>query len=339
MPNNSKNPLKLLTSHNLYLGVDGGGTKTHIALMNQSGEIIGEGFAGASNPLRIGVENAVGNIVKAINNACDTADLSRGDIVSATLGLAGVRRADIKKIVAESFRKRLPLKKIQVVTDAEIALFGTTLGKAGLVIIAGTGSVCIGIDEKGKLALAGGWGPLAGDEGGGAGIAKRALQAIAKASDGRGRPTELSRVASRYFRAAKTEDLIVVIYSPQTDNAKLAGFAREVSETALNGDEVAIEIMQEAGFELGIAAVAVIKKLKLQNRKIPIGHVGSVFYSGELLTAPLMKTIHQVAPKAFLTDPKLVPAHAAAKMAFELFKNGNGRSRSLAKSTLLVKTK
>nr|HQU83059.1 BadF/BadG/BcrA/BcrD ATPase family protein [Pyrinomonadaceae bacterium] len=165
MPTNPKNPLKLLTSHNLYLGVDGGGTKTHIALRNEKGEIVGEGFAGASNPLRVGVENAVENIVKAINNACDVYELSRGDIVSATLGLAGVRRGDIKKIVGDSFRKRLNLKKIQVVTDAEIALFGSTLGKAGLVIIAGTGSVCLGIDDDGKLALSGGWGPLAGDEG------------------------------------------------------------------------------------------------------------------------------------------------------------------------------
>lgn len=333
MPTNSKNPLKLLTSHNLYLGVDGGGTKTHIALMDQAGKIVGEGVAGASNPLRVGVENAVGNIVKAINNACDISELSRGDIVSATLGLAGVRRADIKKIVAESFRKRLPIKKIQVVTDAEIALFGTTLGKAGLVIIAGTGSVCIGIDEKGKLALAGGWGPLAGDEGGGAGIAKRALQAIAKASDGRGKPTALSGVASKYFRAAKTEDLIVVIYSPQTDNAKLAGFAREVSETALNGDEVAVEIMQEAGFELGLAAVAVIERLKLQKRKFPIGHVGSVFNTGELLTKTLLETIHKIAPKAYLTEPKLIPAYAAAKMAFELFQNGNAKTRNAVKSS------
>lgn len=328
MPTNAKNPLKLLTSHNLYLGVDGGGTKTHIALRNEKGEIVGEGFAGASNPLRVGVENAVENIIKAINNACDLYDLSRGDIVSATLGLAGVRRGDIKKIVGDSFRKRLKLKKIQVVTDAEIALFGSTLGKAGLVIIAGTGSVCLGIDDEGKLALSGGWGPLAGDEGGGAGIAKRALQAIAKASDGRGKPTALSRVASKYFRAAKTEDLIVVIYSPRTDNAKIAGFARDVSETALNGDEVAMEIMQEAGFELGLAAVAVIKKLKLQNRKIPIGHVGSVFKAGELLTKPLLETVHQIAPKAFLTEPKLIPAHAAAQMAFEIFQNGSGKRKT-----------
>jgi glucosamine kinase len=54
-------------SHVLYLGVDGGGTKTHIALMTAKGEIKCEGFAGPANPLRVGVETAVANIVKAVS--------------------------------------------------------------------------------------------------------------------------------------------------------------------------------------------------------------------------------------------------------------------------------
>lgn len=312
--------IRLLESSNLYLGVDGGGTKTHIVLFDHKAQFVCEGFAGASNPLRVGVENAVSNIIQAITNACDVGNRSRSDIVSATLGLAGVRRADIRKIVADSFRKRLTVEKVQVITDAEIALYGTTLGKAGLVVIAGTGSICIGQDENGNSATSGGWGPLAGDEGGGAGIARLALQAIAKASDGRGKPTKLSRVASKYFRTAKTEDLIIAIYSPQTDNAKIAGFAREVVATAQEGDEIALDIINSAGFELGLAADAVIKKLGLQNRKVPIGCVGSIFKAGNILTDSLLETVHKIAPKAFLTTPKMIPANAAAKMAFENYK-------------------
>jgi N-acetylglucosamine kinase-like BadF-type ATPase len=323
MPKKTKKDASPLSYPNLYLGVDGGGTKTHIVLMNEEKRIICEGFAGASNPLRVGVENAVGNIIKAIDSACDVGFRSRDDIVSATLGLAGVRRADIRRIVLDSFKKRLSIKKIQIFTDAEIALYGTTLGKLGLVVIAGTGSICIGQDGNGKKATAGGWGPLAGDEGGGAGIAKRALQAIAKASDGRSKPTELSRVASEYFRTAKTEDLIVAIYSPQTDNAKIAGFARDVVETAKEGDEVAREILREGGFELGLAANAVIKQLHLENKKVPIGCVGSIFKAGEMLTCPMLETIHKIAPKAFLTTPQLFPAQAAAQMAYENFRNNS----------------
>lgn len=306
--------------HQLYLGVDGGGTKTHIALMDAAGTIRSEAFSGPSNPLRVGVETAVSNIVKAINEACDSVGLSRGDISAATLGLAGVRRADLRQRVRDSFLERLRVGHIDVVTDAEIALYAATEGTPGLVVIAGTGSICFGRNAKGKTAIAGGWGPLAGDEGGGVGIARLALQAVAKASDGRGISTVLSRRAAEYFRASGPENLIVAIYSPQVDNSRIAGFAKLVVESALAGDAVAVNIIKEAGFELGLAACAVIEKLGLRRNKVPIGCVGSIFHAGELLTKPMIDVIRTVAPKAFLTEPPMPPAHAAALMAF---RNGN----------------
>src|SRR5829696_5585776 len=312
-------------SHRLFLGVDGGGTKTHIAIMNEAGKLLGEATSGPSNPLRVGVETAVTNIVQAINEACDRNALSRGDIAAATLGLAGVRRADIKQSVRDSFVRRMGIRKTEVVTDAEIALYGTTLGEPGLVVIAGTGSVCLGKNEKGEMAISGGWGPLAGDEGGGVGIAQQALHTIAKASDGRGVPTKLSQRASEYFRASGPENLIVAIYSPQVDNTRIAGFARLVVETAQDGDEIAIGILRDAGFELGLAACAVIDKLKLSERKVPIGCVGSIFHAGPLLTGPMLEKVRDCAPKAFLTEPTMPPGHAAALMAFQTAKNGHRR--------------
>jgi N-acetylglucosamine kinase-like BadF-type ATPase len=310
-------------SHNLYLGVDGGGTKTHIAIINQQRGLVCEGYAGASNPLRVGIEPAVANIISAINSACDAADLNRGDIVAATLGLAGVRRADLRQRVRERIIERLRIKKVDVYTDAEIALYGIGKNKAGLVIIAGTGSVCIGQNAKGVTATAGGWGPLAGDEGGGAGIALRALHAIAKASDGRAEATALSDTAVDYFRAGRIENLSVAIYAPQIDNARIAGFARHVGEKAAEGDKVAIEILNEAGYELGLAAHAVIKKLGMEKSKIPIGLVGSVFKSGALVTGPLLETVRLICPKAYLVDEIIQPAHSAAQIAFEHFGNGS----------------
>lgn len=323
MPRQSANkPLRRLKkSHNLYLGVDGGGTKTHIVLTNEAQEAVCEGSAGASNPLRVGIETAVSNIIKAINAACDSGGCSRGDIVAGTLGLAGVRRSDLRQRIREGVYRQLHIKNIEVITDAEIALYGATLGKAGLVVIAGTGSVCIGQTDAGEKFSAGGWGPLAGDEGGGAGIARAALHAIAKASDGRAPKTKLSEVAIEYFRAAHIEDLTVAIYAPQVDNQRIAGFARYVIETAQDGDAVAIKLLKEAGKELGIAARAVITKLKLQKKQFPIAYVGSIFNAEELITKPFLEEVHAIAPKAELIAPQLPPALAAAKIAYKSFHN------------------
>lgn len=311
-----------------FLGVDGGGTKTHVALLDDARKVIGEGTAGPSNPLRVGVETAVSNIVKATDQAMDEAGVLRVDIAAATLGLAGVRRADMKQSIKASFTEHIRIRKTTVVTDAEIALFATTQGKPGLVVIAGTGSVCLGKNASGKMAIAGGWGPLAGDEGGGVGIAQTALHAVAKASDGRGIATVLSDRASEYFRASGPENLIVAIYSPQVDNTRIAGFAKFVVEAAQEDDAVATTILQEAGSELGLAACAVIDQLGLRRQKVPIGCVGSVFNAGSILTKPMIETVHTIAPKAFLTQPSIAPAQAAAVMAMM---NGNGSTNGVRK--------
>ena len=304
-------------SRRLYLGVDGGGTKTRVILIDQQKKFVGEGISGPSNPLRVGFETAVSNIIEAVNSACDSVFRDPNDIFSATLGLAGVRREDVKARIRQRIAETFDVKKIEVVTDAEIALFGTTLGKAGVVIISGTGSICYGRDENGNSATSGGWGPIAGDEGSGIDIARQALKAIAKASDGRGEKTKLSEVGAEYFRASTPDDLIVAIYSPQMDNRRIAGFARHVVATAYEGDEIAVEILSVAGHELGLTAYAVIKNLHLQDKKVPIGTVGSIFHAGELLTEPLIETVRDFAPEAYLQKPQLGPANAAAEMAYD----------------------
>lgn len=324
-PLNRKNNRLKQKIESIFIGVDGGGTKTHAVLLDENRKILAEGYSGASNPLRVGIETALTNIFSAIEKACDAANKSRSDIAAIVCGLAGVRRADLRHSIKQRISEQFRIKAVEVTTDAEIALYGVNYGKAGLVLIAGTGSVCLGKNDGGATAVAGGWGPLAGDEGGGAGIARRALQSIAKASDGRGEKTVLSEYAVEYFRALSADDLTVAIYSPQMDNARIAGFARFVAKAAREDkDKIAVRILNEAGTELGIAANAVIKKLNLTKKKFPIGYVGSIFKSGKPITDSLMKTIHQTAPKAFLTEPKLFPANAAAEMAISLFEqNGN----------------
>jgi N-acetylglucosamine kinase-like BadF-type ATPase len=311
--------------HNLFLGVDGGGTKTHIVLLDAEKNVVGEAYSGASNPLRVGIEKAAANIFAAVDTACDNAGLNQGDIVAIECGLAGVRRADLRQLLRRLVTERFRIKTVEVITDAEIALFAATQGAEGLCVIAGTGSVCIGQNSKGEKAIAGGWGPLAGDEGGGAGIARRALQAVAKASDGRGQLTKLSDLAVDYFRAGRLEDLSVAIYAPQIDNARIAGFARFVIETAQAGDRVAISVLEEAGRELGLAAKAVIRELKIARRKFPIGYVGGIFHAGELICNPMLETVHEIAPKAFILKPSFSPAVAAAQMALARSANGGKR--------------
>jgi N-acetylglucosamine kinase-like BadF-type ATPase len=300
----------------IVLGVDGGGTKTHAIITDVRQRVLGEGTSGPSNPLRIGIGNAATAIREAIDRACAKARVQRADIVAAEIGLAGVRRGDLRLRMREAL-SGLGIHSIEVVTDADIALFGATDGQPGLVIIAGTGSVCCGINAQGKRVYAGGWGPLAGDEGSGSWIARRALQSVARAGDGRGTETILGEVALSYFNVATTDDLLIAIYAPGMTNERIAGFGKCVTEAAKSGDKVAREIVVNAGRELGVAAVAVIRKLRMGRERFQVGYVGGVFAAGDLLLDPLREEIARAAPNAFLAPPKLLPAVAAARMARE----------------------
>src|SRR5213079_2015369 len=192
-------PRRLAPLRKLVVGVDGGGTRTRAVILSGD-HILGEGTAGPSNPLRVGIANAGAALREAIDKACAAALIHRDDIVAGGIGLAGVRRKDIRTRMREVLIEGLGIKNIELTTDGDIALYGATDGTPGIVVISGTGSICSGVNRQGKHVFAGGWGPVAGDEGSGSWIARRGLQGVAQASDERGPKTALTRAACEYFQ-------------------------------------------------------------------------------------------------------------------------------------------
>ncbi len=314
--NDLLNPRRVRTQHSV-VGVDGGGSKTEAVIMDSDMRIIGEGRAGPSNPLRVGVTSAAAAVREAIDEACAAAKVRRSDLDAAEVGLAGARRRELRERMRETLLP-LGIRDIEVVTDADIALYGATDGAPGLVVIAGTGSICCGINARGKQLCAGGWGPIAGDEGAGAWIARRALRAIAYASDGRGPQTLLTEFACNYFHVSTADDLTTAIYAPTITNERIAGFGKDVVEAAKRKDEVAAQIILEGGIELGLAAVAVIRNLQMEKERFQIAYVGGVFRAaGEMILKPLRVEVAKAAPRAYFEPPHFSPAVAAARMARE----------------------
>ncbi|HEU4478489.1 MAG TPA: BadF/BadG/BcrA/BcrD ATPase family protein [Pyrinomonadaceae bacterium] len=304
-------------SRRAVVGVDGGGTKTEAVILDARDQVLGQGIAGPSNPLRIGIANAAAAVREAIDKACSNGHVRREDIISAQIGLAGARRLELSLRMREAL-SNLGISDVQVSGDAEIALYGTTDGGPGVVVIAGTGSVCCGVNARGRRVWAGGWGPIAGDEGGGAWIARRAIKAIAHASDGRGPKTTLMSAACNYFHVTTPDDLSTAIYAPTITNERLAGFGKHVVDAAKAKDTVAREILNEGAKELGLMVAAVVRNLKLETERFQVGYVGGVFNSaGELILAPMREQLKEIAPNAFLAPPSFAPAVAAARMARE----------------------
>jgi N-acetylglucosamine kinase-like BadF-type ATPase len=143
------------------------------------------------------------------------------------------------------------------------------------------------------------------------------LQAVAWTTDGRGRKTSLAEAACEYFNVSSPEDLSTAVYAPQMTNARIAGFGGRVVEAGRKRDAVAREIVEEAGRELARAAVAVIRKLKMERERFQMAYVGGVFAADGLILEPLAEEVQRTAPRAFVAPPLLAPAEAAARMAGE----------------------
>jgi N-acetylglucosamine kinase-like BadF-type ATPase len=265
----------------------------------------------------VGIANGAAAIREAIDKACAAALIDRDDLVAAGVGLAGVRRKDIRTRMRDVLIETLGIKNIELMTDGEIALYGATDGAPGIVVISGTGSICVGANRQGKHVFAGGWGPVAGDEGSGSWIARRALQAVAQATDERGPKTALTRAACEYFQVAVPDDLATAVYAPTVTNDRIAGFSKYVIEAARAGDVVARNILADAGRELSKAAVAVIRRLKMEHERFQVAFVGGVFAAGEFVIAPLREDLAQIAKKAFIAPPNFSPTVAAGRLAQE----------------------
>ena len=299
----------------LYLGIDGGGTKTIAVVVDAQGIVRGRGGAGGANQESVGTQAALDAVWTAAQAALCKAE-SASPCAAAWIGLAGV---DGPRDVVKLFPRLEPLAQVvRITNDAEL-LLGTLPGGVGIALVAGTGSIAVGRNAAGESSRCGGWGHIFGDEGGGYAIGCAGLRAVAKASDGRGQATALTDAILCALSVAEPSALIPRIY-PTVGKAEIARLASTVIAAAETGDEVALAILQREAGELALQGQALARVLQLGGDTEPL----PVALGGTLLTrAPLYRTLlQQHLERACRCEPVVVveePALEAARAARALF--------------------
>jgi len=304
-----------------YLGVDGGASKTAALVTDETGRPLGRGLAGGSNHLRVGIIEATRNIERAATAAVVQAGVAISNIEYAYCGIAGADHPAHHDRVVDALRIFFPRGNFIIDTDARVALTGAIGFGAGIVIIAGTGSVAFGRNESGEEARAGGWGPTLGDEGSGYAISREGLAAIVRAFDGRGEPTRMTELLCQEHGMCEPADLPKFVYAATTHADDIARYLRVVIDAASSGDDVAKAILLHAGRELGDCVLAVARRLHLTEVPFAVANVGGAFHSGELLLEPMRTTIHAGAPQAVIQLPERTPVEGAAMMALRASMN------------------
>src|SRR5258705_4161625 len=229
------------------LGIDAGGTKTVCLLADQHGVIVSEARGPGAN-LHAAGELAV---EKVLHGVMESAIGDRSIVPAAIcLGIAGVDRQDEARTVSAIMRRIGHKSRVLVVNDALIALVAGARDAAGVVIIAGTGSIVYGRNASGDAARAGGWGHMIGDEGSGYWIGREALSAVMRAGDGRGPATALTADVLAHFEIADVSRLPTIVYDRELPRVSVAALGPLVERVAAQGDAAAAGILDRAADEL-----------------------------------------------------------------------------------------
>ncbi len=306
------------------LGVDGGGSKTVCVVLDARRRELARGEGGPSDHYTVGYAVAREALCTAIISALETSHLI-ADLVSAIcLGMAGVDRPEDEQIIHQMVREIIVVPRVRVVNDAVIALVGGVGQPYGVAIISGTGSIAYGINARGQVRRAGGWGYLLGDEGSGYDIGRRALQAALRAHDGRGQPTRLLPMLLAHLNLTRIEDLMALIHLQGFQRHQIAALVPLVEQAVTEGDQVAWNILRGAAEELALAARAVIQGLEMQDEAFDVVLVGGVFKIGACLVEEVRRRVLDTAPQANVILPRHEPVVGAALLALDLAREDFG---------------
>ena len=259
-----------------FLGLDGGGSSTRAVVVTDTYEIIGRGESGASNHYVIGAQAAAQNCRHAAETAIADArrlepDLTRNSITAWGFGLAGVRREHDAFLMRGHLNALVNGAPWTLDTDAAAAQTGAFGGAPGIVLSAGTGAICLGINAEDERFYCDGWGPLLGDEGGGYWIGQETLRAVCRAADGRAAKTSLSSAVLTALNLPDCDALVQWVHDPATSREQIARLSQLVFDLAAAGGQTAIEIRERAIDHLASSTTAVARAMLAREQERAMG--------------------------------------------------------------------
>jgi len=228
----------------LFLGVDGGGTGCRARIEEADGNVLGSGLAGPATT-RLGIDAAWASVARAFTAAIEEAGLAGDEVASVHcgIGLAGIGRKGARESL-EAIEH--PFASIRFTSDGMGACLGAHSGRDGGIVIAGTGSIGLGLVDGRDLRV-GGYGFPISDEGSGADMGLAAVRLALRANDGRLEQTALLSEVMRRFDSDPMKAVAWMDRATATDYATLAPM---VMRHADQGDAAARRIVQGAAGEI-----------------------------------------------------------------------------------------
>jgi N-acetylglucosamine kinase-like BadF-type ATPase len=304
----------------MFLGVDGGGTKTAYAVVDESGRVRARHVGPSVSHLVAGFPHAEGVLCVGIKAVLAEAELTPDDLTYAFLGLpaygedsAMTHRIDaLPSAILKAGRYRCD-------SDMVCSWAGSLACADGISVIAGTGSMAYG-EYEGRTARSGGWGEIIGDEGSAYWIAREGMNLFSRMSDGRAVRGPLYNLVRQRLGISTDLDLCARVYGVEVNTrSAFAQFAPLVHDAAREGDRQAITIFHRAAAELVGCVLATRRSLRIPDAAVvPVSHTGSVLDGATILLDAFKRDVATAPLPLEYRAPKHSPAIGAALYAARL---------------------
>ncbi len=248
-------------SERVVLAVDGGNSKTDLALVAEDGRVLAFERGPSCSPHRVGVAGcavAIESLLDAARQSLDGAVPPRP--AAAAVMVAGVDREREQSELRAQILERDWADLVEVGNDTLALLRAGSDNDEGVAVVCGAGVNALGVGPGGRRATFASLGALTGDWGGGEDLGVAAVGAAVRAIDGRGGPTALAQLVPAHFGMASPEEVAFAVHDRKLEHVRLAELGPLVLDAAEHGDDAALALRERSVAEIATFARAAAER-------------------------------------------------------------------------------
>lgn len=305
------------------MGVDGGATKTMVAVGDEFGRILGVGRGGPTNYQVNGMDAALANLNEAVRTSLRSSHLSLDQIDQTVFGMAGADFPQDYDILNRAISELYPGLEFVLTNDVWVGFRAGTEKDFGGVVICGTGANYAAAAPDGRKITGRGMGFDWGSEGGAGRLVQQAMHFAFRSHDGTGPKTALEEKMLELLEFSSYDELSLYMYQSQgrfrQDYVNNTRIVPALFELAFQGDEIAQNILTNTGTVMGEIIGGMMARLDMQNVPADVVLVGSVFNKGAnpLMVSALKAACYRSIPLACFRLLEMEPAGGGFLMALE----------------------
>jgi N-acetylglucosamine kinase-like BadF-type ATPase len=285
----------------MILAVDGGNSKTDLALLSREGELVGHARGPQSSPHHLGLEACL-EVLQAL---ADEAGLDGRRAEIARVLLAGVDFPDEEEQLRVAVDARGWADRTIVANDTFAVLRAGTERGWGIAVVCGAGINCVGVAPDGRHVRFPALGTITGDWGGGYDVGLTGLSAAARSEDGRGPKTVLEQLVPVHFGLVSPLEVAHAIHTGRLSQRRVVELSPVVLAAAAS-DPVAAGIVERLADEVVALVRATATRLGLT------GETVEVVVGGGLMRAADRRLIERIEDGLRAVGPGLALHRTAA---------------------------